>query len=53
MTTTEKKCAHAACNCTVTDGKKFCSDYCHDAGKMLELACQCRHPHCQGEALHH
>jgi hypothetical protein len=51
MSTTEKKCAHAACNCKVTDGKKFCSDYCHDSGKMLELTCQCHHSGCQGEAL--
>ncbi len=53
MTDTAKKCAHPACNCTVADGKKFCSDICHDAKNMLEIACQCHHAGCQGEALRH
>jgi hypothetical protein len=49
----EKKCAHAACNCTVADGKKYCSETCHDAGKMLELTCQCHHPACEALAPGH
>lgn len=45
-----KKCAHPACNCQVEKGKKYCSDYCHDARRTLELSCNCRHPACAEEA---
>ena len=41
-----KKCAHPACNCLVEHGKKYCSDYCHDAGSTMEIACNCRHSEC-------
>jgi metallothionein len=41
-----KKCAHPACNCLVEHGKKYCSDYCHDAAGTMEIACNCRHPEC-------
>jgi metallothionein len=44
-----KKCAHPACNCKVDKGKKYCGDYCHDAGHTLELSCNCRHPQCAEE----
>jgi hypothetical protein len=41
-----QKCAHPACNCAAPDGEKYCSTYCHDAGKLVELACNCGHPGC-------
>jgi hypothetical protein len=43
-----KKCAHAACNCQVPDGQKYCSAKCESAKKMTELMCQCGHPGCTG-----
>jgi hypothetical protein len=46
-----EKCAHPACNCVPAGGKKYCSETCADAKTMTELACQCTHPACQGEAL--
>lgn len=46
-----KKCAHPACNCPVTDGKKYCSTKCESSKSMTELACQCDHPGCHGEQL--
>ena len=49
--TETKKCAHPACNCVVADKSKYCSEKCEDAKKMIELACQCDHPACRGEAL--
>ena len=42
----KNKCAHPACNCTVKDGEKYCSTYCHDAGSTTELICNCGHPGC-------
>ena len=48
--TDSKKCAHAACNCTVTgDGPfgKYCSEHCKDAGEQTELMCDCKHPGCR------
>ena len=47
-----KKCEHPACNCTVTDGDKYCSQYCHDARNTLELSCNCGHPGCAEELAH-
>jgi hypothetical protein len=47
----KKKFAHPACSCIPEDGKEYCSTSCSDAGKFTELACQCAHPECQGEAL--
>jgi len=47
-----KKCGHPACNCTVPDDKKYCSDYCHDARNTLELSCNCRHAGCAEELTH-
>jgi hypothetical protein len=43
------KCAHPACNCMAEEDSKYCSTYCHDAGKSLELACNCGHPGCAEE----
>lgn len=48
---TPKKCAHEACSCIAADGKKYCSETCEAAKDVTELACQCNHPGCSGEAL--
>ena len=42
----QKKCAHPACTCMAPKGEKYCSTYCHDAGKIMELSCNCGHPGC-------
>ena len=47
-----KKCAHPACNCSVTDNDKYCSQYCRAAGKTLELSCNCGHTGCADELTH-
>jgi len=41
-----KKCAHPACNCVCSDGQKYCSAYCHDSGKTMEIVCNCGHTDC-------
>jgi hypothetical protein len=41
-----KKCEHPACNCLVGKDKKYCSQYCQDAGATIELSCNCRHAGC-------
>ena len=33
-----KKCARPACNWVVEKGKKYCSDYYHDAAGTMEIA---------------
>jgi len=43
-----KRCAHPACNCTVSSDDKYCSTYCHDASDKIELACNCGHAGCAG-----
>jgi hypothetical protein len=43
-----KKCAHMACSCVCSDGKKFCSQMCEDSKKMTTLKCGCKHPECTG-----
>ncbi len=48
-----KKCKHSSCNCMVTGGKDYCSTICEDSKGTIELACDCGHPACQGEALTH
>lgn len=50
--TSAGKCGHPACNCTVKDGHKYCSQYCHDARNTLELSCNCGHPGCAEELTH-
>ena len=47
----KKKCEHPACNCLVEKSKKYCSDYCHDAGSTVELSCNCRHPECSQQSV--
>ena len=46
-----KKCAHPACSCSVSGGKKYCGNACESAKKTTELTCQCDHPGCQGAQL--
>lgn len=42
-----KKCAHPACRCVVTDGSKYCSQRCADAGGgEVEISCDCGHTGC-------
>jgi len=43
-----KKCAHMACSCVCSDGKKYCSQMCEDSKKMTTLKCDCKHPGCTG-----
>ena len=44
--TREGICAHPACTCKVSEGEKYCSTYCEDAGDTTELSCNCDHPEC-------
>lgn len=46
-----KKCAHAACSCIVTDGKKYCSEMCEDSHKYTALKCDCKHPECEAAGI--
>jgi hypothetical protein len=47
MTDEIKKCAHVPCLCVPSEGKKYCSQLCEDAGSSeVELACDCGHPAC-------
>jgi len=43
--TNDLKCAHAPCNCSVAEGKKYCSDQCRKAdmesGQASTSAAQC------------
>ena len=42
----KKKCKHPACSCTAETGGEYCSQYCKDAGKTMEIACNCGHAGC-------
>ena len=42
-----KKCAHAACSCICSDGKKYCSQICQDSHQYSALKCDCKHPSCE------
>ncbi len=46
MTNEQKKCAHPACQCTVPENKKYCSQRCEDAKGEVEISCDCGHPGC-------
>jgi len=46
---TPKKCANAACTCTVPDKKKYCSDHCEGIANKTEIMCLCKHPDCGGK----
>jgi hypothetical protein len=48
MATQSKKCAHEACTCICTDGKKYCSTHCEDSRKVTSLTCHCPHQDCGG-----
>jgi hypothetical protein len=48
--TVSNKCAHRACECVVSKGGahgKFCSEHCKEAGKEIELRCDCQHSECR------
>jgi hypothetical protein len=45
-----KKCAHPACDCTVSDKDKYCTQYCEDAGDEVEISCDCGHTGCSLES---
>lgn len=47
------KCKHPACNCTPANGEDYCSVSCKEAKDITEIACQCGHLGCRGEALKH
>jgi hypothetical protein len=46
-----KKCAHAACSCVCSDGKKYCSQVCEDSHKYTALKCDCKHPGCEAAGI--
>ena len=45
----EGKCGHGVCDCEVTQGNKYCSEYCENAQKagVLEIGCGCEHAPCR------
>ncbi len=45
------KCKHESCSCTVEKGKNYCSQICEDSKNVTEIACECGHAGCAGEAL--
>ena len=44
------KCAHPDCTCTVTDGERYCSDYCLESARAESAkdieGCECGHAEC-------
>jgi hypothetical protein len=46
-----KKCGNPACSCVPNEKEKFCSPHCESAKGTTEIACQCGHSDCRGEAL--
>jgi hypothetical protein len=44
----KRKCAYEQCNCEVSFGQEYCSDYCSDADEVheVELQCDCKHAAC-------
>lgn len=45
-----KKCAHPGCNCTTTDGGKYCGAYCEGRADQTEIMCECGHGGCEMES---
>jgi hypothetical protein len=47
---TLNRCAHPGCTCTVTDGEKYCSDYCLEIARAASErdmeGCECGHAEC-------
>ncbi len=41
-----RKCANAACTCTVVEKSKYCSAHCEGIGGKIELMCCCGHADC-------
>jgi len=47
MAKDQSKCAHLPCVCVPPAGKKYCTQFCKDAGsKETEIARDCHHPAC-------
>src|SRR5215471_11937948 len=44
------KCLRPACSCPVTEGEKYCSVLCENAGPQ-ELPCNCGHHGCALQAI--
>lgn len=54
--TSPTKCAHPACQCTVSSNGPFgvyCSAHCKAAGELDELRCECGHPGCNPRQTSH
>ena len=49
--TNQKKCENPACSCIPSGSDKFCSPHCEAVKGTTEIACQCGHAGCKGEAL--
>ena len=45
--TPQELCAHPGCTCPPAPNSKYCSDYCHRAGDVVELRCGCMHAGCR------
>ena len=45
-TTTPKKCANPACNCTAPNKEKYCSAHCEGIAEKIEIVCTCGHDGC-------
>lgn len=41
-----RKCANAACTCTVPEKSRYCSAHCEGIAQKVELMCACGHEHC-------
>lgn len=44
----KQKCAHEQCECEVSFGQVYCSDFCSNADDIeeVELQCDCKHAPC-------
>jgi metallothionein len=49
--TTDKKCAHPPCSCTVASGEKYCGPQCEAMEDTPDIDCKCQHPNCKGHAI--
>lgn len=47
----QKKCGNPACSCIPSKGESFCGSHCEAVKGTAEIACQCGHPGCKGDAL--
>jgi len=49
MPDNETRCGHAACQCTVSSGEQYCSDFCREAAGTDRVEgpfCECGHAAC-------